>query len=160
MDILNFGSLNIDFVYKVDEFLRPGETKLSKSLDFFCGGKGLNQSIALARSGATVYHAGCIGNDGEMLHKILQGRSRGRSLLSLPGHRLPRQFQHRHFHRQRSRAASNHICRLGKQQILTLLHIAEFLVHFSVVSCFLLINLVTECWRERMFQLQTSTSSV
>ena len=27
MRILNFGSLNIDYVYAVDAFLRPGETK-------------------------------------------------------------------------------------------------------------------------------------
>jgi len=72
MDILNFGSLNIDFVYKVDEFLRPGETKLSQSLDFFCGGKGLNQSIAAARAGNRVYHAGLLGEDGKMLRDKLE----------------------------------------------------------------------------------------
>lgn len=33
----------------------------------FCGGKGLNQSIALARAGLEVHHAGMIGEDGEML---------------------------------------------------------------------------------------------
>lgn len=72
MDILNCGSLNIDFVYKVDEFLRPGETKLSQSLDFFCGGKGLNQSIAAARAGNRVYHAGLLGEDGKMLRDKLE----------------------------------------------------------------------------------------
>lgn len=72
MDILNFGSLNIDFVYKVDEFLKPGETKLSQSLDFFCGGKGLNQSIAAARAGNRVYHAGLLGEDGKMLRDKLE----------------------------------------------------------------------------------------
>ena len=67
MNILNFGSLNIDFVYRVDTFLEAGETKLSKDLQFFCGGKGLNQSIAMARAGNTVYHAGLLGEDGQML---------------------------------------------------------------------------------------------
>ena len=67
MKILNFGSLNIDKVYQVDNFVRPGETISSKNLNFFCGGKGLNQSIALAKAGADVWHAGCIGNDGQML---------------------------------------------------------------------------------------------
>lgn len=67
MKILNFGSLNLDYVYAVDGFLRPGETKHSLQMDIFCGGKGLNQSIALARAGATVAHAGCIGQDGERL---------------------------------------------------------------------------------------------
>lgn len=52
MKILNFGSLNIDKVYQVDNFVRPGETISSKNLNFFCGGKGLNQSIALAKAGA------------------------------------------------------------------------------------------------------------
>lgn len=64
---LNFGSLNQDMVYSVDHSVRPGETTASSKLDFFCGGKGLNQSIALARAGATVFHAGCVGNDGDRL---------------------------------------------------------------------------------------------
>ncbi len=72
MKILNFGSCNIDFVYSVPHIVNAGETLSADALRLFPGGKGLNQSIALARSGATVYHAGCIGNDGEMLHKILQ----------------------------------------------------------------------------------------
>lgn len=65
--ILNFGSLNIDHVYHVDTFVSPGETKLTQSLHIFGGGKGNNQSIALARAGAKVYHAGSIGNDGLFL---------------------------------------------------------------------------------------------
>lgn len=71
MDILNFGSLNIDYVYHVDTFLQAGETKLSKDLNLFCGGKGLNQSIAMARAGNTVYHAGLLGEDGQMLRDRL-----------------------------------------------------------------------------------------
>ncbi len=67
MNILNFGSLNLDFVYAVDHIARPGETVSSRRLDILCGGKGLNQSLALARAGATVAHAGMIGPDGEML---------------------------------------------------------------------------------------------
>lgn len=71
MRILNFGSLNIDHVYAVDHIVTPGETVPSKDLKLFCGGKGLNQSIALARAGVLVYHAGCIGSDGVMLKAIL-----------------------------------------------------------------------------------------
>ncbi len=67
MNILNFGSLNIDYVYRVDTFVSAGETKLSKDLNLFCGGKGLNQSIAMARAGNTVYHACLLGEDGQML---------------------------------------------------------------------------------------------
>lgn len=71
MSILNFGSLNIDHVYHVDHFVRPGETISAGRLEYFSGGKGLNQSIALAKAGAEVYHAGKIGTDGEKLKEIL-----------------------------------------------------------------------------------------
>lgn len=71
MKVLNFGSLNLDHVYQVDHMVSPGETLASAELNVFCGGKGLNQSIALAKAGAAVYHAGCIGEDGEALRKTL-----------------------------------------------------------------------------------------
>ena len=64
---LNFGSLNQDMVYSVDHSVRPGETTASSKLEFFCGGKGLNQSIALAKAGARVFHSGCVGTDGDKL---------------------------------------------------------------------------------------------
>lgn len=63
MNILNFGSLNIDYTYQVDHFVRAGETSSSKSLSVFSGGKGLNQSIALSRAGANVWHAGAVGKE-------------------------------------------------------------------------------------------------
>ena len=72
MKILNLGSLNIDYVYKVDKFLLPGETKSSLSLNVHCGGKGLNQSIAAAKAGNEVYHAAFLGHDGEMLKKAMK----------------------------------------------------------------------------------------
>lgn len=72
MKILNFGSLNIDYTYDVDHFVRGGETLSSKALHLFPGGKGLNQSIAASRSGADVWHAGAVGkSDGEFLIKQL-----------------------------------------------------------------------------------------
>ena len=71
MKILNIGSLNIDYVYKVDKFLLPGETKSSLSLDTHCGGKGLNQSIAAAKAGNEVYHAAFMGKGGEILKEAL-----------------------------------------------------------------------------------------
>lgn len=68
MKILSFGSLNLDKVYAVEHFIRPGETMAALRMDEFCGGKGLNQSIALAKAGARVFHAGCVGKvDGEVL---------------------------------------------------------------------------------------------
>ncbi len=69
--ILNFGSLNIDFVYKVPHFVRPGETLQSISLEQFAGGKGANQSVALAKAGAEVFHAGKVGHDGLWLKEKL-----------------------------------------------------------------------------------------
>lgn len=44
-----------------------GETLSSKSLETCCGGKGLNQSISLARAGIKVCHAGMVGTDGQIL---------------------------------------------------------------------------------------------
>ena len=72
MKIINFGSCNIDYVYSLDHIVNAGETETSDKLNVFPGGKGLNQSIALARAGAEVYHAGCIGEDGEFLSEILE----------------------------------------------------------------------------------------
>lgn len=72
MKVLNFGSLNIDYVYSLDHFVQKGETISSRSLDIFSGGKGLNQSVALGRAGAEVYHAGAIGQDGDFLTDILR----------------------------------------------------------------------------------------
>lgn len=73
MKILNFGSLNVDNVYQVDHFVRDGETISTHSLKFYPGGKGLNQTIAIARAGGEVYHAGAIGiNDGELLEDCLK----------------------------------------------------------------------------------------
>lgn len=66
MKILNLGSMNIDYVYSVDHIILPGETESTKEMNVFLGGKGMNQSIALAKAGAIVYHGGMIGTDGQM----------------------------------------------------------------------------------------------
>lgn len=65
--VVNLGSLNIDRVFRVAHIAAPGETIAAESLEVFAGGKGLNQSIALARAGALVCHAGKIGADGGWL---------------------------------------------------------------------------------------------
>ena len=72
MKILNFGSCNIDYVYSLEHIVRAGETESTTKMEIFSGGKGLNQSIAIARAGSYVYHAGCIGEDGESLRTLLQ----------------------------------------------------------------------------------------
>ena len=60
MAVINFGSINIDHVYSVDHFVRPGETIASSNYQQLLGGKGANQSIALAQAGADVKHVGSI----------------------------------------------------------------------------------------------------
>jgi ribokinase len=72
MKVLNFGSLNFDHVYEVEHFVRPGETITSDKYHLLCGGKGLNQSIALAHAGAKVFHAGKVGRDGQSLIERLK----------------------------------------------------------------------------------------
>ena len=71
MKILNFGSCNIDYVYSLDHIVRVGETETTNKLEIFPGGKGLNQSIAASKAGVKVYHAGCVGYDGNLLTDIL-----------------------------------------------------------------------------------------
>lgn len=69
--VLNFGSLNLDYVYQVDHILQQGETLSSSGMNVFCGGKGLNQSVALAKANVVPYHAGSIGEDGDVLIEFL-----------------------------------------------------------------------------------------
>lgn len=86
MRILNFGSCNLDIVYTVAHIVQPGETIAASSLSFYPGGKGLNQSIALSRAGAAVFHAGCIGEDGALLYNTLSDAGVDlRYLKQLPG---------------------------------------------------------------------------
>ena len=71
MKALVFGSMNIDHVYHLPHFLRPGETMASLSYQRNAGGKGLNQAIALARAGQETAFAGSIGADGLFLRELL-----------------------------------------------------------------------------------------
>ncbi|MBD3894331.1 ribokinase [Halomonas sp. ML-15] len=57
----NFGSINIDHVYRVPHLVRPGETLASRHYQQVLGGKGANQSLALARAGGQVEHWGRLG---------------------------------------------------------------------------------------------------
>ena len=83
MKVLNFGSLNIDYVYQMAHFIRPGETAPCKTLTAGCGGKGLNQSIALAKAGTEVYHAGLYGAEAQFLLDKMQTAGVDTSLLRL-----------------------------------------------------------------------------
>ncbi|MBL4871947.1 MAG: ribokinase [Rhodobacteraceae bacterium] len=67
MAIYNLGSVNIDHVYRVPHLPEPGETLAATSFKSGLGGKGANQSIAVARAGGQVFHIGAIGADGGWL---------------------------------------------------------------------------------------------
>jgi len=71
MKILNIGSINIDYVYEVDDFVKSGETIPSNNFKVFLGGKGLNQSVALAQAGSQVFHAGNINIKDDNIKKEL-----------------------------------------------------------------------------------------
>ncbi|MFH2132802.1 MAG: ribokinase [bacterium] len=82
MKIVNLGSVNIDHVYQVNHFAQPGETLQADSYKVFPGGKGLNQSLALANAGVAVLHAGKVGPGAEWLIRLLQDSGVDTSLLS------------------------------------------------------------------------------
>ena len=83
MKICSFGSLNIDYIYSVEHFVHAGETIPTLDRSNVCGGKGLNQSIAMAKAGASVYHAGNVGAvDGQLLLTTLQANGVNVSLIS------------------------------------------------------------------------------
>lgn len=83
MKICCFGSLNIDYVYSVERFVCAGETISALDRSIVCGGKGLNQSIAMAKAGASVWHAGNAGAmDGQVLLTTLQANGVDASLVS------------------------------------------------------------------------------
>lgn len=72
MKILNFGSINIDLIFSVDHIVAPKETISSSSLVQSSGGKGANQSVAVAKCAlAEIYHAGLIGPEGLWLKEKL-----------------------------------------------------------------------------------------
>ncbi|MCF0150338.1 MAG: ribokinase [Firmicutes bacterium] len=65
MKVLNIGSMNLDHVYSVDHIIQPGETEATGQVTLYLGGKGMNQSCALAKAGVEVYQGGMIGDDGQ-----------------------------------------------------------------------------------------------
>lgn len=81
MKIYNIGSLNIDYVYNVEHFVSAGETLSSSQMEVFPGGKGLNQSVALARAGAQVVHGAVAGTQSEFLLEILEDSGVDTSLI-------------------------------------------------------------------------------
>lgn len=81
MKILSLGSLNIDLVYSVSHINLEGETLSARERECKHGGKGLNQSVALAKAGADVYMSGCVGPDGGDLIETLEKAGADTSLI-------------------------------------------------------------------------------
>ncbi len=139
MKALNYGSLNIDFVYNVEHFVRSGETISSQNMAIFAGGKGLNQSVALAKSGIDTWHAGCIGEDGEFLADILQKSGAHTELIS----RLPGRNGHAIIQKQ----PNGQNCILlygGSNQQNTRVQIDEVMSHFEKGDYLILQNEINE----------------
>ncbi len=72
MKICVFGSLNIDQTYYVDHINQPKETASCNSLKISCGGKGMNQAIAIRKADHPVLMAGCIGDNADLLLNSLK----------------------------------------------------------------------------------------
>lgn len=73
--IIVFGSINMDMILPVGQFPQPGETVLSPGSETYAGGKGANQALAAARTGAKTALVGRVGDDGMGL-RILNGLRR------------------------------------------------------------------------------------
>ena len=61
--IVVFGTINVDMVTVMERFPVPGETVKGRDYQIFPGGKGANQALSAARSGAKVMLVGAVGND-------------------------------------------------------------------------------------------------
>ncbi|CAI2170318.1 7804_t:CDS:2 [Funneliformis geosporum] len=70
--VLTFGSINIDEFFEVPHIVSSGETITSSKYSQKAGGKGANQSVALAKAGALVWHAGKIGHDGTWIKEYMK----------------------------------------------------------------------------------------
>ena len=57
----NVGSINLDHYYRVPHLVHPGETLASSDYRVGQGGKGANQSLAMALAGGRVCHWGRLG---------------------------------------------------------------------------------------------------
>lgn len=79
------GSINMDLVVRTPRMPLPGETLLGSDFHTIPGGKGANQTVAVARQGAAVKMIGCVGNDdfGQAQWRCLNAEGIDLSLLQV-----------------------------------------------------------------------------
>ena len=135
MKVLNIGSMNLDNVYSVDHVVQPGETEASYGMNVFLGGKGMNQSVALAKAGVAVYQGGMIGEDGQtFLDACREFGVNGDFIRQIPG-------KTGHAIIQIDKNAQNCILLYGgANQMLTEEYVDEVLAHFTAEDMLLLQN--------------------
>ena len=140
MKILNFGSLNNDYVYDVHHITVEGETQASFKRSVFCGGKGLNQSVALKRAGLDVAHAGAVGiNDSDLLLNLLKDEA------IETGYILKKELPTGHAIIQRDRLGNNNILLYGgANQAITKEDIDKILFNFQKNDVLFLQNEISE----------------
>ena len=152
MKVLNLGSMNLDLVYSVDHFVQPGETESSTGMNTFLGGKGMNQSVALAKAGVEVYQGGMIGEDGQpFLDACAEFGVHADYIRKIPG-------KSGHAIIQIDRNAQNCILLFGgANQCLTEEYVDETLSHFEKGDILLLQNevnllpyIVDKAWEKGM----------
>ena len=139
MKVLNIGSMNLDLVYSVDHIVQPGETEASFALDTFLGGKGLNQSMALAKAGVEGYQGGMIGEDGQVfLDACAEYGVKADYIRTVPG-------KSGHAVIQRDKNAQNCILLYGgANQMLTEEYVDSVLANFEAGDILLLQNEVNQ----------------
>ena len=135
MKVLNIGSMNLDNVYSVDHVVQPGETEAYYGMNVFLGGKGMNQSVALAKAGVAVYQGGMIGEDGQpFLDACREFGVNGDFIRQIPG-------KTGHAIIQIDKNAQNYILLYGgANQMLTEEYVDEVLAHFTAEDMLLLQN--------------------
>lgn len=147
MKVLNFGSLNVDYVYRVDHILVRGETLLAEDRNVYAGGKGLNQSVALGKAGLEVCHAGNIGQEGTFLLDVLQSANVNTDLV-----RVRTDMPGGHTVIQNDKGGDNCILLFGgANQSVTEEQIDEVLSHFEAGDYIVLqneVNLLAEIMRK------------
>lgn len=140
MKVLNFGSLNIDYVYKLDHIVEKGETISSDCLQVYPGGKGLNQSVALGKAGAMVYHAGAIGEEGQFLLECLKDAN-----VNIDFVKIISEEKSGHAIIQNDKDGENCILLFGgANQAITKEQIDETLTHFEKEDYLVLQNEINE----------------